>query len=556
MIGISRGDITLKKQTAWKHILTLLMTFYTVLITQTTVAASGLFFNVLATGIPDNLNLVLCLNGKAPLSCQNYIASALNLSISTTIPNHVYPAVGIKINNAGYSLSGCIPISNGYCLFSTSNTTPANIIVSKEAFTVTATSGNNGTISPQGLIKINYGGSQQFTATPAADYSVNQWLLDGAPVQTGGNTYTLSNVTANHNVQATFTQGLTPSVSSLALAVNCPSPGTPGCVYTNPALTGHSRQITITNKGTIPVTNVSVMAHDLPSGTSIASTTCNGTLNVMEACSIIIKPGPVASSDCTSGTTPTCSTITVTTNEAMSSQVSVVVLSYSCLYQGGYVYSVNDATPQTGSIGGKVVTTSNQATEDSPGVIWSADSSGNYDGGVSLWGIDDSSTVSNPSPNASSFDPATHYPGQSNCNGASDGTCNTNNIDTYFNTIAAPPPPLSSYAAGLCKATINNYSDWYLPAICEMGPDDGSMICTSPPLMQLEQNMHDNLPVLVNNCTGAQCLAGEYWSSTELMGNPVDIAWAECFAANGGSTQCVEGKNETLGVRCSRALTY
>ncbi|CEG57222.1 InlB B-repeat-containing protein [Legionella fallonii] len=556
MISISRDDIASRKQTALKRILILLGILCILLMNQTTTAGNGLFFKILATGIPDNLSITLCLNGKGPLSCQNYAVSALNLNISTTIPNHVYPSVGIKVNNPGYFLSGCTPISNGYCLFSASNTKPANIIINT-TYTIAATSGANGTITPQGFIKINGGGSQQFTATPAANYGVHQWLLDGVPVQTAGSTYTLSNVTANHTVEVTFTQAtLTPNISSLALSVHCPSGPTSGCVYSNPALTGSSRQITFTNHGTISANNVSVVSSGFPSGTSISSSTCSGTLRTMDSCIITITPGTVASSDCTSGIAPTSGSVMVTADEAVSTLVNVIVLSYSCIYQSGYLYSVNDETPNTGSIGGKVVTMSNQATENSPGIIWSANSLGNYDGGISIWGIDDTSTVSSPSPNASSTDPATNYPGQSNCNGASDGACNTKNINIYYSTIATPPPHLSSYAAGLCKATINDYSDWYLPAICEMGPDAGSLICTSPPLMHLEQNMVDNLPVLLDNCTGAMCLSGEYWSSTELSGNPVDIAWAECFTPNGGSTQCVEGKNETLGVRCSRALTF
>ncbi len=474
--------LNLDTKAALKRILILLNVLF-VLISPKIAAGSGLFFNIVASGIPANLNITLCLNGKGPLSCQNYTVTALNLSISTTIPNHVYPSIGIKINTPGYSLVGCTPSNNGYCLFSASNTVPAPIIIKRPP-------------------------------------------------------------------QAT----LTSSVASLALSVNC-LPMTAGCAYTNNALTGNARQITITNNGTFSATNVSVLSSGFPSGTTISSSTCGSILAPADSCTITITPGKTATSGCTTGIAPISGTITVRADDVIAIQVGVLVLSYSCIYQGGYLYSIDDTTSDTGSIGGKVAAQFDQATPNAPGIIWSSDSSGSYDGGVSIWGVDDTSTSSAPSPNASSIPPATQYSGQFNCNGAIDGSCNTRNIYVYYSTIAASTPPLSTYATGLCKQNISGYLDWYLPAICEMGPDDGSLICTSPPLLQLQQNMADNLPLLLNNCIGSMCLSGDYWSSTEHSGNPSDIAWSECFAANGASSQCLDNKDELLGVRCSRALT-
>jgi len=70
------------------------------------------------------VSITLCLNGKGPLSCQNYTVLASNLTISPAIPNHVYPFIGIKINTPGYTLGNlgldCAPNPNGYCLFSAS----------------------------------------------------------------------------------------------------------------------------------------------------------------------------------------------------------------------------------------------------------------------------------------------------------------------------------------------------------------------------------------------------------------------------------------------------
>jgi hypothetical protein len=50
------------------------------------------------------------------------------LVIAATIPNHVYPNAGIKINTSGFAVtSGCTPSPKGFCLFSTSNISPAPI---------------------------------------------------------------------------------------------------------------------------------------------------------------------------------------------------------------------------------------------------------------------------------------------------------------------------------------------------------------------------------------------------------------------------------------------
>jgi hypothetical protein len=100
------------------------------LMTQAKWAYSGLLFDITATGgAPEAISLSLCLNGKGPLSCQNYSVNNLNLSILSTIPNHTYNAAGIKVNTPGYTLTGCTMINNGYCLFAVSNKSAASIAI-------------------------------------------------------------------------------------------------------------------------------------------------------------------------------------------------------------------------------------------------------------------------------------------------------------------------------------------------------------------------------------------------------------------------------------------
>ena len=71
--------------------------------------------------------------------------------------------------------------------------------------TVTAFAGTGGNISPGGSVSKNVGADQSFTAFPTAGYVVNQWLVDGSLVQSGGTSYTLSNIQSGHSVQVTFT---------------------------------------------------------------------------------------------------------------------------------------------------------------------------------------------------------------------------------------------------------------------------------------------------------------------------------------------------------------
>ncbi len=72
-------------------------------------------------------------------------------------------------------------------------------------YTIAALAGAGGNLSPAGSVSLNAGENQMFSASPDADFRVNQWLLDGTLAQAGGSTYTVTNIQANHTVQVTFT---------------------------------------------------------------------------------------------------------------------------------------------------------------------------------------------------------------------------------------------------------------------------------------------------------------------------------------------------------------
>lgn len=99
-----------------------------ILLTSSTHAQAGLLFKITESGAAASVDVILCLNGKGPLSCQNYHIKSQNLQISTTA-NHSYPAAGIKVLTRGYKATGCTSYPNGYCLFAVSNSSSATLQV-------------------------------------------------------------------------------------------------------------------------------------------------------------------------------------------------------------------------------------------------------------------------------------------------------------------------------------------------------------------------------------------------------------------------------------------
>ena len=71
------------------------------------------------------------------------------------------------------------------------------------SFTITASAGANGSISPSGAVSVAAGANQSFTITPDAGYHVQDVLVDAVSVGAVTN-FTFTNVTANHTIAASF----------------------------------------------------------------------------------------------------------------------------------------------------------------------------------------------------------------------------------------------------------------------------------------------------------------------------------------------------------------
>lgn len=72
-------------------------------------------------------------------------------------------------------------------------------------YTITASAGQGGSITPSGEVSVAKGGSQTFTIKPSDNYEIEDVEVDG--VSKGAvETYTISNVSENHTIAATFTE--------------------------------------------------------------------------------------------------------------------------------------------------------------------------------------------------------------------------------------------------------------------------------------------------------------------------------------------------------------
>ena len=304
--------------------------------------------------------------------------------------------------------------------------------------------------------------------------------------------------------------------------------------------TSQSRILTIVNYAPYAVTNVNyTLSPTLPIGTTIWPTTCS-TIQPGGACNLTITPGNSPSTLASATPMPlTPSVLTIQGDNTNVLTSNIIVLTYNNFYQQGFVFAIDDSTPMSGSVAIKVAASKdNTIPISSATMVWD-NGSGSFAAGVS-----DGST----------------YP----CLSSYDGSCNTSLITVGLNGSPEYLPG-GSYVASLCAnyqvdsngntpchAGTMCYTDWYLPAICELGPDSGNMICAAN-----TDNMLTNLNMLLSGCTGLSCFlnASFYWSSTEDSGNTAGAAWFQYVAPGVSGYQLSGGKGNANYVRCARAVT-
>jgi len=154
----------------------------------------------------------------------------------TATPSAGYQIAGWTLDGNTVYISG--KLANGPYLGTTCRVTftadhTIAVAFTLKTYNVIPMMTNNGTVSPSTTQVVASGGSVPFTATPATGYTVDTWYVDGDAKQNGGISFTLSNVTNDHNVGVTFKQlgpfTVTPSADANATI----TPNTPQSVAFN-----------------------------------------------------------------------------------------------------------------------------------------------------------------------------------------------------------------------------------------------------------------------------------------------------------------------------------
>jgi outer membrane protein assembly factor BamB len=180
----------------------------------------------------------------------------------TITPNTGYHVADVLVDNVTVGAVTNYPFTN----VTDNHTIAASFAIN--SYTITATAGANGTISPIGDVAVNYGGSQPFTITPDPGYHVADVLVDGVTVG-AVTSHTITNVADNHTIAASFALNVDHTITASAGQNGSISPNGPVQVAY-----GVDQGFTITPDDSYHVTDV------LVDGTSVGAVTSYTFTNV------------------------------------------------------------------------------------------------------------------------------------------------------------------------------------------------------------------------------------------------------------------------------------
>ena len=116
--------------------------------------------------------------------------TAATCSVSGLSPGQTYYFVATSYNATGESDHSDPPVSY-------------TVPVSVSTYTIVASAGANGSITPSGSVAVSGGGNQNFTIGPNSGYHVDDVIVDGASIG-AVSSHSFNSVSGNHTIEARF----------------------------------------------------------------------------------------------------------------------------------------------------------------------------------------------------------------------------------------------------------------------------------------------------------------------------------------------------------------
>lgn len=175
-------------------------TFNSTVSTYTITATAGSNGKIAAL---NNTNISTATSGTSTITMAN-VTKGASQAFSIT-PNTGYQVTGVSVDGVSVGAITSYTFSNVLANHTLSATFGA---ATSTSYTITASAGTGGTISPSGSVAVSSGGSKSFTITPSSGYTISDVKVDGTSIG-AVSSYTFSNLAANRTISATFAAAAT-----------------------------------------------------------------------------------------------------------------------------------------------------------------------------------------------------------------------------------------------------------------------------------------------------------------------------------------------------------
>ena len=142
-------------------------------------------------------------NGDSNEVFPPYVGVDYGMSHFTFVPDAYNTLKTVNIDNVYNAMA---TLTGSYVFPNVTSNHSMKVVFEKEKYTIVATAGANGTITPSGNVSVSYGDNKEFTLTPNQGYVIDQVLVDGNNNTTAiaAGSYTFENIAASHTIYVSF----------------------------------------------------------------------------------------------------------------------------------------------------------------------------------------------------------------------------------------------------------------------------------------------------------------------------------------------------------------